>query len=212
MKKTLIIIVLLIPSCLFVYSSFADKIAPAAANQKQVEKLVSAQEIVTTHNDKIVVNYENYIERMNIFITISFAIFGLFIAINIINGNRNLDDSKTELNNIKAEFTKLKNEKNEIITEIKEYGKNIFNDYLTHYRIKAAKEDLEKLLLEDKPDKQQVFDKLSQILEHVDSLNIDLYSRCLKKFQGDQDILRLCTRGLDIISTEQNNLSQKKAS
>ncbi|MDX9697398.1 MAG: hypothetical protein RBT49_16530 [Bacteroidales bacterium] len=200
MKKIILVIVLLIPTSLFIYSACVDSLG--------ISKQTTPKEVVSSHDDKIVVNYENYLERMNLFVTISFAVFGLFIAVNIINGNKNLNDSKIELKNLRTELYNLKNEKDAIIIEIKAYGKSIFNDHLTHYRIKSVKEDLEKLLSEENPDKKNVFDKLSQILEHVDSLNIDLYSKCLKKFPGDPDIIRLLTRGLDFISIDQINKGQ----
>ena len=71
------------------------------------------------------------------------------------------------------------------------FGRNLFNDYLTNYRIKAAKVELHNYLKNDPPNNQKIFEKLGEILDHPDDNSIEVYTMCLEKFPDDKDIKRL---------------------
>jgi septal ring factor EnvC (AmiA/AmiB activator) len=138
------------------------------------------------------------------------------VVINLFNGNKHIKESKKELNDFKAEIknyketvNQLKGQRSEIINEITEYGRGIFKDYLVHYKIKAAREELETLIMVSEPDERKVFEKLSLILEHPDNLSLQLYIKCMEKFPDNTDVRRLSLRGIRIYSdknTKPNNV------
>ena len=190
--------------------------------QEDTSKLVkkenetSAIDSTPEDNTYIVEKYEVYIKRLNLFVSISYGVLGLFVVINLFNGNKHIKESKNELKEFKNEISnyketikQLEGQKDEIINSINEYGKKIFKDYLIHYKIKAAKEDLEILLSDSTSDIKRIFEKLSIILEHPDNHSLELYSKSMERYPTDANIRRLCLRGIRIYgqkNTKPNNM------
>ena len=163
MKKIisiLVIIILFFSTSFFVYSAITDTLD----NQKTVKISDMQQE---AGENICNFNCNNYIEKMTLLITISFAIFGIFIAFNIIDSNQNRKEAKWELSKLKSECEKLKQEKNSIIESIKDEGVKLFDLYFDEFRTRYIIKEIETLLLKSPPNKETVFIKLSEIIEYT---------------------------------------------
>jgi len=147
-------------------------------------------------------NYSDYIVSMNILVTVAVAIFAFFIALNIFKSNENLKEAKQELSNLKSEYEKLKGAKDSIINDLKKDGEKLFNEYIIKFKTKAIMQEINTLLLQKKPDKKDVFSKLSSIVECIDIENVHILTKCTDAFPNDQDIARLAIRVLSNIAKE----------
>jgi F0F1-type ATP synthase membrane subunit b/b' len=226
MKKTIYILLTLgiIPflNFSFVYSEVADTL--------YYQKVVKTSDIPSETKENVC-SYSNndYIAKMTLFVTVTVAIFAFFIALNIFNSNKNLQEAKSELESLKKEkdliieslkkekvsivesieneveksFNEyLKEAKNTIVEDVKNEGKKLFKEYIAEFRTQYTIEEIKILLSQDKPNKKEVFIKLSSIIEHINVRTAYIVKKCTYAFPEDKDIKRLASIALSNIAKE----------
>jgi hypothetical protein len=212
--KKLVSILPILGIFFFPVFSFGDSaIIGAFDNQKilktdlsEVEKEASCLNLSESNSDTPLLTavknfiYSDYIIVMSLLVTASFGVFTFFIALNIFRSDKNLKEAERVLSQLTSEYENLKGSKDSILESLKEELEELFYEYMDKkLKAKIIIQEVDMLLSRPKPDKKEVFSKLSGIIEDIEVKDFHIFIKCEKVFPNDQDIARLTIRALSNI-------------
>ena len=166
--------------------------------------------------------YNSVVQILALFISVATVIFGAIVGVNVYQGGAAIKDARTELSDLKTELKLVKEAKDKYeksVSSLKETADQIFSETVRKIEaeavstiknfvlnefeattVKRYKQELLEELSNEMPSIEYVFSRLTDIINFPDRKSFEIYALCLSKFNGNEDILRVIGKALDISS------------